>query len=528
MGYHYLNWAMGSAVAIALASVSGCGGDGDSGSAGAGTGGAGTGGTGISGTGGSGGSTQPPPDVEASGCDIPAPPDLGTAATITVGDGTAATCLQSSLQTALAQGGTIDFDCGDLPIVIDITETLLVKDGTHLDGGGLVTLDGGGAVRILRTENTSNVIVEGLTFQNGHARKVAGDDDADGSGGAIHRGWQSDLYVKDCVFQNNIADGDDGFTGGAIFAGSAGWVTLVGSTFTGNRAPSGGATHTVLSNLTVVDSVFHANEATAGDGGAIYTDGGYVPYQGENGVNDGKIAICGCRFTDNVATNSAAAGFLYAYGQDQLVINRSEFRNNHVTTSEPGLGGAIRIDAVAFVHNTLFAENDCAGQGGALWMGRGPAVFENVTFFANHAALWGGAISYSEEPITLDSCTLAYNVAGEGSDCLFGGEGATPEVHNSILYENGDGGESRHCRRPINASNTLAFPASDDDTCGTALLHEDPLLAEALADNGGFTMTLALGKDSPALGAGTDCPATDQRGEPRDATHCDLGAFELP
>ena len=83
------------------------------------------------------------------------------------------------------------------------------------------------------------------------------------------------------------------------------------------------------------------------------------------------------------------AAFLYAYGQDQLIINRSEFRNNRVTTSDPGLGGAIRIDAVAFVYNTLFAQNDCAGQGGALWMGRGPALFENVTFFANHAAKWG-------------------------------------------------------------------------------------------------------------------------------------------
>ena len=521
MRQHNLLWVIGTAVVIAIGSLGGCGSDDEGG----GTAGGGTGGTAGGGT---GGATPPPPDVEASGCDIPAPPQLDSAPTHTVGDGTASSCVQSALQTALDQGGAIDFDCGDLPVVIDVTETLLVKDGTHLDGSGLVTLDGGDSIRILRTENTSTVILEGLIFQNGHARKLAGVDDADGSGGAIHRGWQSDLYVKDCVFQNNMADGDDGFTGGAIFAGSAGWLTIVGSTFTGNRAPSGGATHTVLSNLTVVDSVFHANEATSGDGGAIYTDGGYVPYQGENGVNDGKIAICGSRFTDNVATNSAAAGFLYAYGQDQLVINRSEFRNNRVTTAEPGLGGAIRIDAIAFVYNTLFAENDCAGQGGALWMGRGPALFENVTFFANHAALWGGAISYSEQPITLNNCTLAYNVAGEGSDCLFGGEGATPEVHNSILFENGDDGDSRHCRRPINASNSLAYPASDNDTCGTGLLHEDPLLADALADNGGFTMTLALGEDSPAIGAGTDCPATDQRGEARDATSCDLGAFELP
>jgi predicted outer membrane repeat protein len=433
----------------------------------------------------------------------------------------------ASLQAALDVGGKISFDCGGERLTIDIAETLVVKDGTHIDGGGLVTLYGGGAARILRTENNSAVILEGLTFENGRATKQGGDDEADGSGGAIRRGWRSDLYVKDCTFRNNVAEGDDGFHGGAIFAGSAGWLTIVGSTFANNRAPSGGATHTVLSDLTVVDSVFHENEATNGDGGAVYTDGGYVPYQGELGVNDGKITLCGCRFTDNVATNSAAAGFLYAYGQDRLVINRTEFRGNRVTTSEPGLGGAIRIDAVAFVGNSLFAQNTCAGQGGAIWMGRGPATFENVTFFANEASKWGGAISYHTQSITLRNCTLAFNVAGEGSDCLFGAEEGTPIVHNSIFYENGDGGASRHCRRPIQATKTLAYPAEDNDTCGADLIHEDPLLASELADHGGFTMTLGLGEGSPALGAGTDCPSTDQRGVSREKDGCDLGAFEL-
>ncbi len=474
------------------------------------------------------GAGQPPPHIEASGCDLPPPPDLGSLPTHTVGDGTAASCDEGALQVALDTGGLVDFDCGSEPVLIAVSSTLLAKGGTHLDGGGRVTLDGGDAVGILRTDNSSTVIVEGLTFQHGHAKKVAGVDDADGSGGAIHRGWQSNLYVKDCAFLGNVADGDDGNNGGAIFAGSAGWLTVVGSTFDGNRAPSGGATHTVLSDLTVVDSVFHANEATSGDGGGIYTDGAYVPYQGQNGVNDGKIVICGTRFIDNVASSSAAAGFLYAYGQDQLVINRAEFRGNRVTTDSPGLAGAIRIDAVAFVNNSLFADNDTAGQGGALWMGRGPATFENVTFFANHAAKWGGAISYDTKPITLLNCTLAYNVADEGSDGLFGAADSAPLVKNSIFYENGADGDNRHCRRAINASSTIAYPASDTDTCGAALVHSDPLLASDLADNGGFTQTLALAAGSPALGAGTDCPATDQRGEPRNPASCDLGAFELP
>jgi predicted outer membrane repeat protein len=252
---------------------------------------------------------QPPPQVEASGCELPPPPDLGSLETHSVGDGTPASCTESALVSALAAGGRVDFDCGSDGVTIAIGSTLVAKDGTELDGGGRVTLDGGDAVGILRTDDNSAVIVVGLTFQHGHARKLDGVEGADGSGGAIQRGWRSNLYVKDCAFSDNVADGDDGFNGGAIFAGSAGWVTIVGSSFSGNRAPSGGATHTVLSDLTIVDSVFSANQATSGDGGAVYTDGAYVPYQGENGVNDGKISICGARFSDNVATGSAAAGF---------------------------------------------------------------------------------------------------------------------------------------------------------------------------------------------------------------------------
>lgn len=492
---------------------------------------------GLAACGGGGGSSGPPvtpPVVEASRCELPAPPDLGPLAEITVGDGTPASCTEAALRAALAMGGSVGFACGDEPVVIAVSAPLHVQDGTRVHGDGRVVLDGGGNVRILETANTSKVILEGLTFQHGRSRKQDGVERADGSGGAIWRGWQSDLYVKDCLFKDNVADGDDGFTGGAIFAGSAGWLTIVGSTFTGNRAPSGGATHTVLSDLTVVDSVFTGNEATRGDGGAIYTDGGYVPAGGENGAHGGKITLCGVRFTDNVATASAAAGFLYAYGEDQLSVNRCEFRDNRVTTAEPGLGGALRIDAIAFVNNTLFAENTSAGQGGALWIGRGPVTFENVTFFANHATLWGGAISYDRHAITLDSCTLAYNTAGEGSDGLFGGDEATPQVHNSIFFANGEdsAGDGRHCRHPIAASTTIVFPATDGDVCGAAgdggILHADPRLATALADNGGFTMTLSLGDGSPALGAGTDCPATDQRGEPRDPSGCDLGAVEMP
>lgn len=468
--------------------------------------------------------------ASASGCEPPDPPMLGTLETRTVGSGSPDSCREADLRPAFEAGGMVAFDCGPNPVTISVSETLVVGADAHIRGDGNITLEGGSAVRILRTANGTKVILEGLTFRGGKSVDGEGES-ADGSGGAVHRGWQGHLHVVDCAFVDNEADGSKGFGGGAIFAGSAGWLTVVGSRFESNRSPLGGAIHTVLSNLTVVDTVFENNEATAGDGGGVYTDGGYVPYEGTLGAHGGVIELCGTRFVGNTASSSAAAGFLYTYrdessGQaDRLVVNRCEFRGNRVTTADPGLGGAIRIDADAYVANSLFVDNHTAGQGGAIWMGRGPAVFENVTFYANRAEKWGGAISYHTAPIRLRNCTIAKNIAGEGSDGLFGGTEATPDVRNTIFYDNGDSGPNRHCNREIEGSDNLAFPADGDDRCG-AEVTSDPVLAPELADHGGFTWTLALGEDSPALDTGSDCPATDQRGEPRDVSKCDLGAFE--
>jgi hypothetical protein len=52
----------------------------------------------------------------------------------------------------------------------------------------------------------------------------------------------------------------------------------------------------------------------------------------------------------------------------------------------------------------------------------------------------------------------------------------------------------------------------------------DPELG-ALKDNGGVTETMLPAAGSPAIGQGTGCPPTDQRGLPR-KTPCTLGAVE--
>jgi hypothetical protein len=48
-----------------------------------------------------------------------------------------------------------------------------------------------------------------------------------------------------------------------------------------------------------------------------------------------------------------------------------------------------------------------------------------------------------------------------------------------------------------------------------------------LGDNGGTTETLLPAAGSPAIGLGSGCPPTDQRGSPR-GNPCTAGAVEAP
>jgi transcriptional accessory protein Tex/SPT6 len=98
-------------------------------------------------------------------------------------------------------------------------------------------------------------------------------------------------------------------------------------------------------------------------------------------------------------------------------------------------------------------------------------------------------------------------------------------LSNSIVAHNGTGRDN--CRFTEKLQLWDANIATDL-TCGdsTMIRITDPLLG-SLRDNGGPSLTHAVGFDSPAFnGAGGPCAtAVDQRYQPRDAA-CDIGAYE--
>ncbi|MBP7451611.1 MAG: hypothetical protein KA914_02320 [Ottowia sp.] len=202
------------------------------------------------------------------------------------------------------------------------------------------------------------------------------------------------------------------------------------------------------------------------------------------------------------------------------------------------------------ISNATFVGNQAA-RGGAIHLSTGGSggiaspVITNATFSGNLAIApatnpisYGGAIYISAlsgaSALRLNQVTFSGNQA-TGTNQLGGaiyatGRRATPVITNSLFWANqARSGADIYAEGSATATvtsttlqQTCAAPACSD--ISTA----DPQLA-ALANNGGFGQTMLPAVTSPvlALGAAVNCPATDQRGQPRAAgQNCTQGAVE--
>lgn len=467
---------------------------------------------------------QPP----ASDCEAPEPPAVGGEALV-VGHGDSNSCTEQALREALEKGGAITFDCGTEPVTIPVHQELLVAADTSLDGGNRVTLDGLGETRILHSAARVTLTVQHLAFVRGHAVAT---DDVLGSGGAIRVGWLGKLFVFDCSFTDNVASDEGIEGGGAIYQANGGSLVVVNSSFSGNSAVSGGAIDNLLSPMKLVGSTFVENESLTG-GGAVYDDGASEKIDDDIG---GDIDICGCRFENNQTVGSGGAVYLWAYPGDRFLINQTSFENNRVTRPSDGsaLGGALRTgNAPLQLANSTFIGNHADVHGGAYWTdGKAPVTILNSTFYQNDAGVdgeeggYGGAISGFN--IALSHVTMIGNTAVFSGGAV-SNEGEDWSMNNSVVAFNSAGNpwnQGQNCTTTMSGNHNLQWPEPQggDSRCTEEALFADPELADP-ADNGGATFTMQPAEASPVLDAGTECAATDQRGEPR-SEPCDLGAYE--
>jgi hypothetical protein len=227
-----------------------------------------------------------------------------------IGRGTPAGCTSAAVVRAVARGGVITFNCGPKPVTIVMTATAKVVNTSHrvvLDGGGLVTLSGGGKRQILylntcdkrqilTTDDCFNqpwpqLIVQNMTFSGGYSavRQTPNTNFGGGGGGAIYaEGGQFKAVNSRFIGNRCFATGPD--LGGAAIRVLAQYrnrtVYITSDTFRGGRCSNGSALSSIDVNWDVINSVMVNNDATGrganparpgtpggGSGGAIYTDG---------------------------------------------------------------------------------------------------------------------------------------------------------------------------------------------------------------------------------------------------------------
>ncbi len=279
--------------------------------------------------------------------------------TTVVGSGTAASCTNASLASAVAKGGIITFNCGSDPATIPITSTLQLKTDrdTVVDGGNRVTLDGQGSVQIFNWNYVnwqSNIHVftlQHVQIANAKATPTRAIPSRpapcsqgyfDGQGGAIYM-RDGILHAIDVTFVNNQAallGPDTG--GGAIYLLGVIEAYVSGCTFHGNKGANAGAVGVLFGDLHVFNSLFDGNEATGagannddaslcsiqvdppddtqhevgsgGNGGAIYGDGG------------GAFTVCGTQIRNNHA--NAFGAVMFKTGDGSLAITDSKLFEN--------------------------------------------------------------------------------------------------------------------------------------------------------------------------------------------------------
>jgi hypothetical protein len=481
-----------------------------------------------------------------------------------VGTGTAASCTEAAFAAAVAAGGIITFDCGADPHTITLTSEKVVGRDTTIDGNNLITLSGAGTTRILNMDSGNfeatgpHLKLQRLRFVNGRAIGTLGrlGYNIDGGGAAVfYRGGS--VTAVDCQFVGNVgADYGPDVGGGAIYGVGVGRTTVVGCQFEGNRASNGGAIGALHTELIIANSTFVNNTAT-GSGANYVDEHGQQQGSGGNGgaiVMDGRdrtLSICGSTIQGSSAGAHGGAIFRTGYASEPTIIDRTTFDSNGVRdnadSDAPSSGGALYIQGTSVTITDSTISNNAARAFAGVWIlghgssAPGVANLTNVTITGNYTyprdpftnrGIGAGLVIGSNTTGTIQNCTIVDNHAQFGSGIL----NASPlTINNSIIANDYDNEwtplnctGSSYSSWPANGLNNIQWPngLSNDMDCVNGISRVDPLMGQ-LRDNGGPVNTIAPQGGSPALRAGTSCPSTDARGEPR-SNACTLGAYESP
>ena len=346
-----------------------------------------------------------------------------------------------------------------------------------------------------------SVTLSGVTLRNNRAS----------SGGGIAIRSSGTLLIQSSVISGNRAESSGGYGGGGLFV-HGGASSQIRSTQIANNYSfaSGGGAHFHFGTQSFSDSVIRGNTSRLAAGGGI-------------AVYYGTLDMQRCTVIANTAhTDGGGVQLKRSYTPAGGGIENSTISGNR---SQLGLGGGVN----------LFNDSQA------------PVNFGNVTIYGNSAGDGGGIYSRFGDSrnaplgvgvLTLQSCTIAGNVAYNGGGLVSSAFGNFVVMRNDIVATNvattgADPHPDPDMEGTFDASYNLIMTVGDATVLGppdSNITDTDPQLGP-LTVNGGTTATLLPSPGSAAIDTGdpdfSAPPSADQRGLPRVAgVHVDLGAVE--
>lgn len=235
--------------------------------------------------------------------------------------------------------------------------------------------DGGGKSQIWLTKK-GNVLLDGLTFQNGFSAK-------DNGGALVFNGTGVTGSVVDCSFiGNKVTDGTNS-----------------------TQYLSGGAIHVFEAKVTVENSSFSKNYGR--NGGSLFTNNAKA-----------ELTVKGCTFTEDYALNTG--GSINNSNGTQTIENCT-FTGCY---NLGGAGGAIHINgasAVQTLKNCVFSA--CEAN-------------RNNSYLKVDAKACGGAISVQNARLDIIGCTFDGNMGSAGSAMLLQSGDGLIRVSDSVFKNN--------------------------------------------------------------------------------------------
>lgn len=331
------------------------------------------------------------------------------------------------------------------------------------DDGTTVNLDGtyGAGITVV----SSSVEIDGVTVS---------DNNGFNGSGLFAKG--SDIVIRNSVFKDNASQGN----GAGLWFSSGNDLVMEDCTVSGNAA--GGVCGGLYLHAPAETSLKAEIRNTVVKNNTAGTDanGGGVYVRDDSGNHGLSFLFDGCTIDGNEATMGASVLVLNAKGEfrDCRIVNNSasgngnfyvntsneasadilfnacEFKNNYAKGMAGGIygynnGGGLNVDIV----NSVFAENETGGRGGALYMRNNTTAdltlhCVNTTIALNTAGSWGSAINIygaaTKKTIAdIVSCTVTGN---DGTNAEYAGAvtcetaGTTYNLYNTIISGNTNNG----------------------------------------------------------------------------------------